>query len=199
MRMESPAAEASSKALAAAGDNLGLLVRYQTIACVSATTAGIRSHPWGNSSNFPAGPRRSPRRSDRYSDLPIGRARSGGASAAASPRREGAVRDPGVPAACLQEAPGPHRESLVPKSSESPPASIIGCFWRSEKGMVGHRRSRSAVVVDGRIIVGGSAGVEGRKIFLSKYIECQTVIGDRKFLVAALAELGYHVEVHPEG
>jgi hypothetical protein len=34
---------------------------------------------------------------------------------------------------------------------------------------------------------------------LSKYMECQTVIGDRKFLVAALAELGYHVEVHPEG
>ena len=34
---------------------------------------------------------------------------------------------------------------------------------------------------------------------MSKYIECQTVIGDRKFLVAALAELGYHVEVHPEG
>ena len=30
-------------------------------------------------------------------------------------------------------------------------------------------------------------------------MECQTVIGDRKFLVAALAELGYHVEVHPEG
>ena len=34
---------------------------------------------------------------------------------------------------------------------------------------------------------------------MSKYMECQTVIGDRKFLVAALAELGYHVEVHPEG
>ena len=34
---------------------------------------------------------------------------------------------------------------------------------------------------------------------MSKYMECQTVLGDRKFLVAALAELGYHVEVHPEG
>jgi hypothetical protein len=45
----------------------------------------------------------------------------------------------------------------------------------------------------------GGAGLEGRKIILSKYLECQTVLGDRKFLVAALTELGYHVEVHPEG
>src|ERR1035441_10338707 len=154
MRMESPAAEASSKALAAAGDNLGLLVRYQTIAWVSATTDAIRSHPWGNSSNFPCGLRRSPRRSDRYSDRPIGRARSGGASAAASPRREGAARDPGVPAACLQEAPGPHRESIVPESSESPPANIIGCFWHSEKG--------------------GDCGWNRRKIILSKRSEEHT-------------------------
>src|SRR5258708_18999039 len=108
MRMGSPAAEASSKAFAAAGDNLGLLVRYQTIAWVSATTAGIRSHPWGNSSNFPAGPRPWRRRSDRYSDLPIGRARSGGAAAAALPPREPAARGPGVPASFLQEAPRPH-------------------------------------------------------------------------------------------
>jgi len=34
---------------------------------------------------------------------------------------------------------------------------------------------------------------------LSKYLECNTVLGDRKFLVAALAELGYHAEVHPDG
>jgi hypothetical protein len=67
--------------------------------------------------------------------------------------------------------------------------------------MAGHRRLWLDVAVDGLIVVGGGggAGVEGRKIILSKYMECQTVIGDRKFLVAALAELGYHVEVHPEG
>src|ERR1035438_3162100 len=149
MRMESPAAEASSKALAAAGDNLGLLVRYQTIAWVSATTDAIRSHPWGNSSNFPCGLRRSPRRSDRHSDRPIGRARSGGASAAASPRREGAARDPGVPAACLQEAPGPHRESLVPESSESPLPILSAVFGVQKKGE--------------------DCGWKRRKIILSKY------------------------------
>src|SRR5215467_5666339 len=34
---------------------------------------------------------------------------------------------------------------------------------------------------------------------VSKYLECQTVLSDRKFLVAALQELGYHAEVHSEG
>lgn len=34
---------------------------------------------------------------------------------------------------------------------------------------------------------------------MSKYMECQTVLGDRKFLLAALAELGYHPEIHPDG
>jgi len=37
------------------------------------------------------------------------------------------------------------------------------------------------------------------EIVLSKYLECNTVLGDRTFLVAALAELGYHAEVHPDG
>src|SRR5437660_5924731 len=122
MRMASPADDASSKAFAAAEDNLGLLERYQTAACVSATTTAIRSHSWGNSSTFPAGHRRSPRRSNRYSNRPRDRARSCGASAAALLRREGASRDPRPPAACLREALGPHRESLVPESLESPPA-----------------------------------------------------------------------------
>src|SRR5262245_5661921 len=37
------------------------------------------------------------------------------------------------------------------------------------------------------------------EIVVSEYLECTTVLADRKFLVAALAELGYHAEVHPDG
>jgi hypothetical protein len=33
---------------------------------------------------------------------------------------------------------------------------------------------------------------------VSKFLECQTIISDRKFLIAALQELGYRVEFHPE-
>ena len=65
--------------------------------------------PDENPSIFPAGPRRSPRRPNRYSDRPIGRVRFSGARAAALPRRESALRDPRTPAACLQEALAPHR------------------------------------------------------------------------------------------
>src|ERR1035441_9197530 len=60
-----------------------------------------------NPSTFPAEPRRSPRRSNRYSDRPITRVRFSWASAAALPRREGGLRDPRVPAACTREALGP--------------------------------------------------------------------------------------------
>jgi hypothetical protein len=39
------------------------------------------------------------------------------------------------------------------------------------------------------------AGTEGN---VSKFLECQTIISDRKFLIAALQELGYRVEFQPE-
>jgi len=129
------AADAPSNALAAAGDSFASLARYQIAEWVSATTAGIKSHPWGNSSTFPFGPRRCPRRSNRYSGQPKGHVRSSGASAVAMIRREGASHDPRPPAACLLEAPGRHRESLVRGSSECPPLDIIRCFRHSEKGM----------------------------------------------------------------
>jgi len=133
-RMESPAADALSKAFAAAEDSLGLLVRYQTAACVSATTVAIRSHSGENSPPFPPG------LVDLFGaqvDIQIG------------PKPAPAF--PGLPRLCclvvkvlhviqdlLLLACGKRPDRIENRSFQSHrkthPANIIHCFWPSEKG-----------------------------------------------------------------
>ena len=130
--MESPAAEASSKAFAAAEDNLGLFVRYQTAACVSATTTAIRSRSWENCSTFLGGHRRSPRRSSRYSNWPKGRVRSSGASAAGLPRCEGASRDPRLPAAGVRKR-SDRIENRLFQSHRKAHLPLLSVVFRAQK------------------------------------------------------------------